>query len=200
MESRLFVLVMACAVGVACAGEIQETIVGGAPPASTVSRQAAAAPYASPSRFTDPAGRAAMLDALPFAPVEIAAIAKNLTVHHNLLPHLGVPRDEWPRVRSVWPPRAEDVLAALSDSGPGDLLGDREITDRLRGGCMAESHLLAMLLRHKRIPVRIRAGYFRDVYGNADHVIAFWERNAREKGVAGTLLAEDPERWLEVNH
>jgi hypothetical protein len=164
------------------------------------SRHAPGSPYTSPGRFTDPGDRAAMLDILPSDPVEIALVARNLTVHHNLLPHLGVPREQWPQVRNVWPPRAADALTALSDRGPGDLLGHRKVTDRLRGGCMAESHLLATLLRHKRIPVRIRAGYFRDVYVNEDHVIAFWEKNAREKGIAAQLLEEDPERWREVNH
>jgi len=48
--------------------------------------------------------------------------------------------------------------------------------------------------------VRIRAGYFRDVYTNEDHLVSFWEKNARERGVAKQLLEEDPERWREVNH
>ena len=167
---------------------------------STEARPAPEPPYASPSRFTDPGERADMLEALPEEPLEIAAVAANLTIHHNLLPHFDVPRDQWSQVRNVWPPAASGVLAALRDSGPGDLSGSRQVTDRLRGGCMAESHILATLLRHRRIPVRIRAGYFRGVYTNEDHLIAFWEKNAREKGVAKALLDEDPERWLEVNH
>lgn len=197
MKRLLLAVLLAWAADSALAGAFQRTFGGDA---SAESRQAAGAPYTSPSRFTDPGDRAAILDALPSEPIEIAATAKNLTVHHNLLPHLGVPRDQWSKVRNVWPPKAADSLAALSDSGPGNLLGDREVTDRLRGGCMAESHLLATMLRYRRIPARIRAGYFRDVYGNADHVIAFWEKNAREKGVAGQLLEEDPARWREVNH
>jgi hypothetical protein len=156
--------------------------------------------YASVSRFTDPGKQSVMLDALPYDPVEIAAIAKNLTVHHNLLAYHGVPYEEWSDVRGVWPPRATDALAALGETGPGDLRGDRQIKERLRGACMAESHLLATMLRYRQIPVRIRAGYFRNVYTNEEHVVAFWEENAREKGVAKQLLEEDPERWREVNH
>ena len=65
---------------------------------------------------------------------------------------------------------------------------------------MSESHLLATLLRSRNIPVRIRAGYFRDVYTNRNHLIAFWEKNARAKGIAKQLLDEDPQKWIEVNH
>lgn len=141
-----------------------------------------------------------MLDALPYEPAAIAAVAKNLTVHHNLLAFLGVPREQWSEIRIVWPPKSLNALAALSETGPGDLLGDRQVNDRLRGACMAESHLLATMLRYRQVPVRIRAGYFRDVYTNEDHLVAFWEKNAREKGIAKQLLEEDPERWREVNH
>jgi len=158
------------------------------------------AEYASFSRFTDPGEYTAMLDVLPHEPVEIASVAKNLTVHHNLLAYFGVPNEEWSEVRGVWPPKAPDALAILGKTGPGDLLGNRQIKQRLRGACMSESHLLAAMLRHRQIPVRIRAGYFRDVYTNETHLVAFWEKNARAKGVAKQLLDEDPERWREVNH
>jgi hypothetical protein len=141
-----------------------------------------------------------MLDLLPAEPVEIAAVAGRLTVHHNLLVHFEVPEDEWSDLENVWPPRARDLLAALARRGPGDPLGERQVTDRLRSACMTESHLLATMLRHRDIPVRVRAGYFRDVYTDEDHLVAFWEKNSRAKGVAADLLRDDPERWLEVNH
>ena len=156
--------------------------------------------YTSLSRFTDPGEHEAMLDTVPADPLEISAVAGNLTVHHNLLPYFEVPRDEWPNLENVWPPRVTDVLTALEQSGPGDLLGERKITERVRSACMMESHLLTSMLRHRRIPVRIRAGYFRDVYTNEEHLVAFWEKNARVKGVAADLLETDPEEWLEVNH
>jgi len=142
-----------------------------------------------------------MLEALPRSPEEIAAVAKNLTIHHNLLAYFELPKDRWPEVESVWPPRTSTALSVLAASGPGDLLGERHITERLRGACMSESHLLASMLRYRQIPVRIRAGYLRDVYNHdVEHTVAFWEKNARAKGVAAQLLQEDPDRWREVNH
>jgi hypothetical protein len=173
-------------------------IVAGCAPADTESPDQQR--YQAYSRFTDPGEQTAMLAQLPQEPLEIAAVAQNLTVHHNLLSYLGVPKEQWSEVRSVWPPQAQESLAQLRESGPGDLLSERQITNRLRGACMAESHLLAAMLRYRQIPVRIRAGYFRDVYTNEDHLVAFWEQNARAKGVAQQLLEEDPERWREVDH
>lgn len=173
------------------------TLVGcgpGAPPPEPASQ------YASPSRFTDPGDRAAMLDRVPDQPLDIADVAANLTVHHNLLVHLGLPKEHWPEVVGVWPPKAPDLLAALERSGPGDLTGERRVVERVRGACMMESHLLATMLRHRDIPVRLRAGYFRDVYTNEDHLVAFWEANSRAKGFAAQLLEDDPAKWVEVNH
>ncbi len=156
--------------------------------------------YTSTSRFTDPGDHGYLLSNLPQRPEDIAAVAQNLTVHHNLLPHFGVPAERWPEVRSVWPPRFGEALAALEQSGPGDLFGERKIMNRLRGACMSESHLLAGLLRSRNIPVRVRAGYFRNVYPNERHVVTFWENNARAKGVAAELFQQDPEEWRRVNH
>ncbi|MDH3215508.1 MAG: hypothetical protein OEN01_04345 [Candidatus Krumholzibacteria bacterium] len=156
--------------------------------------------YASFSRFTDPGEQSGLLDTIPDDPLAIAAVAKNLTVHHNLLAYFDVPKNRWSEIKSVWPPRVPDILAALSETGPRDLIDDRRIEQRIRGACMMESHLLAGMLRHKKIPVRLRAGYFRDVYTKEDHLVAFWEKNAREKGVAKELLQEDPEQWRQVNH
>lgn len=157
-------------------------------------------PYTAFSRFTDPGEHSSLLAALPDDPIQIAAVAGNLTVHHNLLPYFGISRDRWRDITFVWPPKAADVLSALGETGPGDLLGERHVTERVRGACMIESHLLACMLRYRRIPARIRAGYFRDVYTNEDHVVAFWEQNARGKGSSEQLLRDDPERWRRENN
>jgi len=156
--------------------------------------------YASFSRFTDPGEQSTMLDSVPEDPMSITAVASHLTVHHNLLTYFDIPKERWPDIKAVWPPKAPDILEVVAKSGPKDLLGERPLTDRVRGACMLESHLLATMLRYRRFPVRLRAGYFRDVYTNEDHLIAFWERNSRAKGVAKQLLESDPEKWLEVNH
>lgn len=152
------------------------------------------------SRFTDPGKQAAMLAALPEDPVAVASVAGRLTVHHNLLPYHGIPKDDWPQMRRVWPPKMPDLLTSLAESGSGDLSGERSIRHRLVGACMMESHLLAGLLRYREFPVRIRAGYFKNVQANSAHVLAFWENTLRGRGINGELLEKDPERWRqEIN-
>jgi len=159
-----------------------------------------AAAYLSNSRFTDPGEKAYMLETLPQEPLEIASVAEHLTVHHNLLPHYRLPKSEWKKMRAVWPPRTEDVLRALEETGPGNLEGTRGIEERIRSACMLESHLLAGMLRFRQVPTRLRAGYFKDVYTDEERLVEFWEEVSRQKGVAQQLLEEDPERWRDEIH
>jgi hypothetical protein len=117
-----------------------------------------------------------------------------LTVHHNLRTYYGIPPGEWDALIRVWPPYAERILTALSQTGPGDLTGYRRPEERVVGACMLESHLLACMLWYRGHPARIRAGYFRDVMTNSDHIVAFWRAHQRSKAVhAGTQ--DDSGSW-----
>ncbi|UCF67199.1 MAG: hypothetical protein JSV80_15695 [Acidobacteriota bacterium] len=153
--------------------------------------------YRRYSRFTDPGNLSPMLTELPDDVGEIAEVASGLTVHHNLLPYHGVPRSTWPRMKRIWPPKMPDLLTALRDTGPGDLYADRPIEQRVVGGCMLESHLLTGMLRYRGIPVRARAGYFKNVQAHAEHVVDFWEKTLKERGINADLLKTDPQRWRE---
>lgn len=153
--------------------------------------------YLTPSRFTDPGHRSAILDELPDDVAGIAGTAQGLTVHHNLLPYHEVPREAWAEMTRPWPPKMPDLLSALEDTGPGTLTDQRRIEDRLVGACMLESHLLGGMLRHREIPVRMRAGYFRNLNANPAHVLDFWENTLRVRGVEQELLDQAPERWRE---
>jgi len=63
------------------------------------------------------------------------------------------------------------------------VLGDVLAADRpVVGACFLESHFLAGLLRYRRFETRVRAGYFRGIRGNAEHVVAFWRRVAAGRG------------------
>src|SRR5262249_23777585 len=107
------------------------------------------------------------------------------TIHHNLLAYYGIPRATWDRMRHVRSPRAHDVLQALAELAPHNLCDERLPIQRVVGACILESHLLASMLRFRGIPVRIRAGYFKDARTNAEHVVRFWEHLARAKGEVG---------------
>jgi hypothetical protein len=139
-----------------------------------------------------------MLEKLPSDPIVICEVAKRQTVHHNLLPYLGVPRETWNEMDRVWPPRMTDILKTLEHREPHTIHTDRPIEQRIIGACMLEAHLLVGMLRYKSIPARIRAGYFKNVRGNADLVISFWEDVSRAKGIEQELLEQDPAAWKQA--
>jgi hypothetical protein len=156
--------------------------------------------YRSFSRFTDPRDFAFMLDNLPDDVVGMCTIARQQTIHHNLLTYYGVPNNIWGAMSRVWPPNMPEILRTLQDTRPHTLYDDRQPTQRIIGACMLESHFLASMLRYHAIPVRIRAGYFRNIRTNGPHIVMFWEHILREKGDMGDLLAKDPQQWLEEVH
>jgi hypothetical protein len=150
------------------------------------------------SRFTDPGAAVAILHELPADPWAIASVARNQTIHHNLLPHFGIPRDLWPSLPRARPPRLDAVLRGLAETEPHTLSEARRPEQRVVSACVLESHFLAGLLRRRGHRVRVRVGYFQNIRGNAEHVVAFWEQVMREKGVEAELLARDPDQWRET--
>ncbi len=159
--------------------------------------------YKSFSRLTDPENFSFMLERLPEGVIEISEIAKQQTVHHNLLPYYGIPRSKWAEMNRIWSsgapiPGIPEMLAALKDAEPNNLYDRRQIEKRIIGACMLESVLLTGMLRYKGIPARIRAGYFKDIMANQEHVINFWENVSRAKGVESELREQDPDQWKEL--
>jgi hypothetical protein len=155
-----------------------------------------AAHYLSFSRFTNPKEYSSMLKKLPNDVIGICEIAKQQSVHHNLLPYFKIPKSKWDNMNRIWPPYMYDQLKALKDTEPFNLYENRPVEQRLIGACMSESHFLAGLLRYKKIPARLRAGYFKDISSNKEHFFEFWMNVARVKGWASSLL-NDPEKWKE---
>jgi hypothetical protein len=139
-----------------------------------------------------------MLDELPSDPRAIASVARRQTIHHNLLPHFGVPRDLWPSLPRARPPRLDAVLQALAQTEPHTLSEARRPEQRVVSACVLESYFLAGLVRRRGHRVRVRVGYFQNIRGNAEHVVAFWEQVMREKGVEAELLERDPDQWRET--
>ena len=78
--------------------------------------------YRSFSRLTDPGDFSFMLRGLPKDIPRICEIAKQQTVHHNLLPYFGIPSGMWTEMNRLWPsgapiPGMSDMLAALRIRG-----------------------------------------------------------------------------------
>lgn len=137
-----------------------------------------------------------MLAQLPADPAGIAAIAKQQTIHHNLLAYLDVEPSVRPRMKQRVR-GTSNVLQALSETGPRNLYDVRAPQDRVVGACFLESHLLAGMMRYRGIPVRVRAGYFKDIRDPAkqEHILKFWEHNLRQKRINADLLDRDPAEW-----
>jgi hypothetical protein len=150
------------------------------------------------TRFTDPGPFAAMLAELPAETRAIASLARAQTIHHNLLPHFGVRRDLWPSLPRVASPRLDAVLRVLWEIPPHTLSDARRPEQRAVSGCVLEAHFLAGLLRHRGYRVRVRVGYFKNIRNKPEHVVAFWERVMREKGIEAELLERDPDRWRQT--
>jgi hypothetical protein len=150
--------------------------------------------YQSFSRFTHPKEFAPMLSRLPEDVTGIAEVAKRQTIHHNLLAYFSVPASARPGMKQRLRGTA-NVLRALSQTGPRNLYGERKPEQRVVGACFLEAHLLAGMLRHKGFAVRMRAGYFKDIRTNRQHILEFWQKNLKEKRTNAELLDRDPEEW-----
>jgi len=153
--------------------------------------------YTHVSRFTDPMAFEDMLLDLPDDIEGILEIAKNQTIHHNLLVYNDVPFEHWKSMPQVWPPRFSDILSALMNIEPYILSAKRKAIDRVIGACMLEAHFLGGLLRSKSIPVRMRGGYFTNIRSDHNHIVNFWRENLTIKNQENPSFKENPEQWIE---
>jgi len=154
--------------------------------------------YASYSRATDPGEYVSLLNELPSDVDGICTVAKEQTIHHNLLGFFDIPQDSVRSMKRVWPPRMPVILQTIQETGPGSLSLEREPQDRVIGACISESHFLTGLLRAKGYPARIRVGYFKNVHTDRRHLVGFWRKALRTRGVMGQLYESDPQEWKNV--
>jgi hypothetical protein len=154
--------------------------------------------YTSLSSLTDTGDYSAMLDKLPDDVTGICEIAKRQTIHHNLFGFFGLSGSQINKMKRIWPPEMKKFLQALGEMEPKNLYEDRELSKRIVGACISESHFLVGLLRHKHIPARVRPGYFKDIREKKDHILKFWRKALKTRGVMGDLLREDPGKWQQV--
>ena len=95
----------------------------------------------------------------------------------------NIPRDRVYEDRAI--PSVSQMLAELVNRDENGLASSRRPEDRLVVACVHHSMLLASILRHRGIPVRIRAGYAKYI-GDDDnirvsHVVCeVWDRKRNE--------------------
>lgn len=125
--------------------------------------------YISVSSQTQIIGYEKMLNTLPNDPLSIAEIASKQMIHQNNLGAFNITNNN----RTPFPPNFSNILDKLEELEPYKLSLERNLVNRLIGACVTESYFLAGLLRYRDIPVRIRAGYFKNINQNPDHIIVF---------------------------
>lgn len=129
----------------------------------------AAIDHAQHTPYSSPGPYAALLEALPTAPEELSAVARNVVVHYRASGEV-LPEATRGEVNSRW---IATALAADQARHPSPLASPREITDRVQGCCRDHTLLCVAALREHGVPARSRvgfAGYFVEGWHH-DHVI-----------------------------
>jgi hypothetical protein len=151
--------------------------------------------YSTLSRYTDPKDLCRMKEELPREVEGICAVAKDQTIHHNLLCYNHLSPGERRALVRVRPPRLADVLRALNETESRRLVVGRRPNQRVLGACILESHVLAGMLRHRGIPARVRAAYFRNIMAHPDITLQFWRDALRARDQPGDLVGDGLRRW-----
>jgi len=125
--------------------------------------------HARHTSYTFPGAYCSLLQALPTAPAELSAVARNVIVHYRASGET-LPEATRAEINSRW---IEAALAADQSRHPGPLEAAREKTDRVQGCCRDHTLLCVAALREHGVPARSRvgfAGYFVDGWHH-DHVV-----------------------------
>ncbi len=140
--------------------------------------------HARHSAYSDPGAYAALLAALPTAPAELSAVARNVIVHYRAEAE-GLPSSSDDDIDLRWIAR---MLAVDQQRHGAPLAEPRERTQRLQGCCRDHTLLCVAALREHGVPARSRvgfAGYFVPGWHH-DHVIV-------EAWIEGRWRRFDPE-------
>ena len=152
--------------------------------------------YKDFGRFTNPGTYIDLITTLPNDILSLAKVVENQIVHHNLLAYYGVNFEERSNMKRLSSPLVPEMLHYLRNNDPYNLQSPRKITNRLVGSCLYESHFLSSLLKTKGYAVRQRAGYFKNIRKNQDHIVKFWNTSIRARKNNGVQSENEQEIWL----
>ncbi|WBB56076.1 transglutaminase domain-containing protein [Verrucosispora sp. WMMD573] len=133
--------------------------------------------FARPGRLTSAGPFAALLEAVPSDPAEIARTIQGLLIHEHIAGAYGVTLTEAER-QTVHLRPADEILARIAD-GPDDppLTVARIPEQRVAGNCRHYSLLLVTALRARGVAARARCGfgdYFIDGRYEDHWVAEYW--------------------------
>jgi hypothetical protein len=130
--------------------------------------------YARQSPYSDPRGRADLIDELPADLPGLGAVIRNVLVHYRAS-GITFPPDRLAEIDNRWVDRMLDADRSRFDT---PLAIPRPEADRVAGCCRDYTLLTVSALRAKGVPARSRigfAGYFEAGFHH-DHVITeFWD-------------------------
>jgi hypothetical protein len=111
------------------------------------------------SQYTDPGELKSLYENLPQSIDEVCDLIKKQLVHPFDIEKFGGKIPENRAVEDQAIPSVAQMLEELLKRDKNGLVPSRKPEDRLVVACVHHSMLLASILRYRRIPVRIRAGY-----------------------------------------
>jgi hypothetical protein len=121
------------------------------------------------SRYTDPGEYAYLYKELPESLDRLCALVKKQLIHPF---DLGKFAGQIPKGRTSEDQKFVTVAEMLEELLKRDeqgLVASRKPEDRLVVACVHHSMLLASMLRHRGIPLRIRAGFAKYIGGRTDN-------------------------------
>ena len=145
------------------------------------------------SRYTDPGQYAYLYDKLPESLDELCLLIKKQLIHPFDAEKFAGKLPEDRTFEDMEYPTVSFMLEELLKRDERGLTVSREPGDRLLVACVHHSMLLASILRHRGIPVRIRAGFATYIGGRKDlrvsHVVCeVWD------GERSRWILIDPDR------
>jgi hypothetical protein len=151
--------------------------------------------YRAQTDWTSPGEHATMYAHLPCSERRLCELIKRQLIHpfelHKFATEVG---EKW-RFEDLEFPTVSSMLDGLAERGEPELSTARSPEDRLVVACWHHALLLASMLRHQRVPVRLRAGFARYIGRGSGlhvgHVICeVWD----EKGLRWFLVDPDREK------
>ncbi len=140
--------------------------------------------YRTQSAITDPGRHARLYDGLPSGVDALAGIVQGLVIDKDLPKLFGLDLDAGVRLGEVDTRYAADICDRLLEKDDRPLAEAREPARRFIGSCRDYALLLCSMLRHARVPARLRFGfatYFSkkpDAY--SDHCVCeYWNEELR---------------------
>lgn len=116
--------------------------------------------YRQYSTYTDPGAYAYLYENLPDSLPELCRLIKSQFIHPfaELQQYREmIPKERWNE--SLKYPTVQLILEGLILYNPSGLVQNRQPEDRLVLGCREYAILLASILKHRRIPARVRCGH-----------------------------------------